>query len=431
VIYGLRRNTELGLIVLAVLITGGAYVLGALGRTDALPANIYPFLGAVLGLMVVAHLACRRYAQGADGVLLPLAAVLNGLGYAFIARLDTNVAGLQATWTFIGVGAFVATLILVRRIRDLSRWKWTFALFGLVILLLPLVPGLGYGGDARLWVHIGPITFQPGEIAKLLLAVFLAAYLMERREVLAVGRKFGPFHIPEGRDLFPLLFAWGASLVIMIGQKDLGSSLLFFTLFLVMVWVATERASYLAIGLGLFAAGAYAAWRNFTHVQTRVAIWIDPWKYYTANGGKGYQLVESSFSMAWGGLTGTGIGLGHPERVPAVKTDFVLSAIGEELGLAGTTAVVIAYLLMVGCGLRIAIRAEDTFSKLLATGLSTILGIQAFIIIGGVTRLVPLTGVTLPFVSYGGSSLIANYILIALLLRISHETAVKAGEVAK
>ncbi|MCU1345138.1 MAG: Cell division protein FtsW [Acidimicrobiia bacterium] len=422
----LRRNTELGLIVLAVAVTAGAYTLGALGTTATLPANIGPFLGAVLGLLIVAHLACRRYAKGADGVLLPLAAVLNGLGYVFIARLNTKVAGLQATWTFIGVAAFVATLVLVRRVRDLSRWKWTFALVGLLILLLPLVPGLGYGADARLWVRVGGITFQPGEIAKLMLAIFLAAYLMESRELLAVGRKFGPFQIPEGRDLFPLLLAWGASLVIMIGQKDLGSSLLFFTLFLVMVWVATERASYLAIGLILFVAGAFGAYHEFQHVRTRVTIWLDPW-----NDDKGYQLVQSSFAMAWGGLTGTGIGRGHPGLVPAVKTDFILSAIGEELGLVGTTAIVISYVLMVGAGLRIALKTEDTFSKLLATGLTTILGIQAFIIIGGVTRLVPLTGVTLPFVSYGGSSLIANYVLIALLLRISHETAAKAGEVER
>jgi len=424
----MRRNTELGLMVMAVAVTASAYTLGALGTTATIPANIGPFLGAVIGLFLLAHLACRRYAKGADGVLLPLAALLNGIGYVFIARLDKKVAGLQATWTFIGVGAFIATLVLVRRTRDLSRWKWTFALVGLLILLLPLIPGLGYGVDARLWVRVGGLTFQPGEVAKLLLAIFLAAYLSERRELLAVGRKFGPFEIPEGRDLFPLLFAWGASLIIMIGQKDLGSSLLFFALFLVMVWVATERASFLAIGLALFAAGAYFAYHQFQHVRTRVTIWLDPWKYYN---GKGYQLVESSFSMAWGGLTGTGIGRGHPDRVPAVKTDFILSAIGEELGLIGTAAIVIAYLLMVGAGLRIALRTEDPFSKLLATGLTTILGIQAFIIIGGVTRLVPLTGVTLPFVSYGGSSLIANYVLVALLLRISHETAVRAGEVER
>ena len=271
------------------------------------------------------------------------------------------------------------------------------------------------------------ITFQPGEVAKILLAIFLAAYLMDRRELLAVGgRKFGPIHIPEGRDLFPLLFAWGASLIVMVGQKDLGSSLLFFTLFVVLVWVATERPSYLFVGLALFAAGAYGAWTQFGHVQVRVDTWLDPW---ADPADTGFQLVQSSFSFAWGGITGTGIGLGDPTRVPAVQTDFILAAIGEELGLLGTTAVLMSYLLMVGSGLRIAMRADDPFHKLLATGLTTILGVQAFIIIGGVTRLVPLTGVTLPFVSYGGSSLVANYVLLALLLRISHETAVRQGEV--
>lgn len=422
-----RRNTELSLVVLGVIITGAAYTLGSLGRTADIPANIGPFLGSIFGLLLVTHLAVRRLARGADGVLLPLATLLNGLGYVFIARINEDLAGLQATWTFVGVAAFLATLIVVRRTRDLARWKWTLALGGLFILLLPLTP-IGYAPNgARLWVRVANITFQPGEVAKILLAIFLAAYLMDRRELLAVGgRKFGPIHIPEGRDLFPLLFAWGASLIVMVGQKDLGSSLLFFTLFVVLVWVATERPSYLFVGLALFAAGAYGAWTQFGHVQVRVDTWLDPW---ADPADTGFQLVQSSFSFAWGGITGTGIGLGDPTRVPAVQTDFILAAIGEELGLLGTTAVLMSYLLMVGSGLRIAMRADDPFHKLLATGLTTILGVQAFIIIGGVTRLVPLTGVTLPFVSYGGSSLVANYVLLALLLRISHETAVRHGEV--
>jgi cell division protein FtsW (lipid II flippase) len=431
VIAQIRRSTELGLIVLAAVITAGAYALAALGRTSTLPADLLPFLIVILGLLVGAHLATRAFARGADGTLLPLAALLNGLGYVMIARVDTSLAGLQATWTFVGVGAYVATLFVVRRVPDLARYKWTFALGGIVLLLLPSVPGLGFGAadGARLWVNIGPINFQPGEFAKIALALFFAAYLTERRELLAAGTwKVGPFHLPEPRHLGPLLVAWLASLVVMVIQKDLGSSLLFFALFVVLLWVATERLSWLVIGTGLFAIGAFVAWSVLDNVHDRVAIWLDPW---SRRDGKGFQLVQTVFALAWGKVTGTGLGLGDPSRIPAVKNDFIFAAFGEELGLLGGTALIVAYLLMVGTGLRIAIQAERTFEKLLATGLTTILGVQAFVIIGGVTRVVPLTGVTLPFVSYGGSSLLANYILLALLMRIADSSAEFSGDIPR
>ena len=350
----------------------------------------------ILALLVAAHLGTRAFARGADGTLLPLAALLNGLGYVMIARVDTDLAGLQATWTFVGVGAYVATLFVVRRVPDLARYKWTFAFGGIILLLLPSVPGLGFGAadGARLWVSIGPVNFQPGEFAKIALALFFAAYLTERRELLAAGTwKVGPFHLPELRHLAPLFIAWFASLVVMVSQKDLGSSLLFFALFVVLLWVATERVSWLVIGTGLFALGSFAAWSVLGNVQDRVAIWLDPW---SQRDGKGFQLVQSVFALAWGKLSGTGLGLGDPTRIPAVKNDFIFAAFGEELGLLGGTAIVVAYLLMVGSGLRIAIQAERTFEKLLATGLTTIIGVQAFVIIGGVIRVVPLTGVTLP-----------------------------------
>jgi peptidoglycan glycosyltransferase len=273
------------------------------------------------------------------------------------------------------------------------------------------------------------VNFQPGEFAKIALALFFAAYLTEHRELLAAGTwKVGPFHLPEPRHLGPLLIAWLASLVVMVAQKDLGSSLLFFALFVVMLWVATERVSWLVIGTGLFAVGSYAAWSVLGNVQDRVAIWLDPW---SQRDGKGFQLVQSVFALAWGKLTGTGLGLGDPTRIPAVKNDFIFAAFGEELGLLGGTAIIVAYLLMVGSGLRIAIQAERTFEKLLATGLTTIIGVQAFVIIGGVTRVVPLTGVTLPFVSYGGSSLLANYILLALLMRIADSSAQFSGDIPR
>ncbi|HSL57862.1 MAG TPA: FtsW/RodA/SpoVE family cell cycle protein [Acidimicrobiales bacterium] len=422
----LRRRVELGLIVLATVITVSAYALAGLGRTASIPANIGPFLAVVLGLFVFAHLAVRRLANNADGLLLPMAALLNGIGYVFIARLDESLAGFQAVWTAVGIGAFVATLVVIRRPRDLQRYRYTFLFIGLGLLLAPLVPGVGFENlGARIWVRLGPVTFQPGEFAKVALAIFFAGYLVERRELLSVSTfRLGPVMLPDPRHLGPLLFAWGVSLMIMVAQRDLGSSLLFFTLVIVMLWVATERASYLVIGTGLFAAGAFFAYQSFSHVRDRVAIWIDPWDADVIRN-EGFQIVQAAYALAFGGLTGTGIGLGNPDRIPVVETDFIFAAIGEELGLVGATAILAAYLLMVGSGLRIAMQAEGGFEKLLAVGLTTLLGVQAFIIIGGVIRLLPLTGITLPFVSYGGSSLVANYVLLALLLRVSDDVTTR------
>ena len=414
----LRRTTELGLVVLAALVTVGLYVLASLGTTASIPANVGPFLAFILGLFGVAHIATRRLAPTADGTLLPIAGLLNGLGYVFIARLDTHLAGLQATWTAVGIGAYILTLAVVRRTRDLEDYRYTFMFIGLGLLLLPLVPGVGRTiNGARIWVSLGPLNFQPGEFAKIVLAIFFASYLVEKREILRIAaHRIGPISFPDAKHFGPVVLAWGASLVVMIAEKDLGSSLLFFALFLAMLWIATERLSYLAIGFGLFAVGAVAAAKAFSHVQSRVDIWIDPW---SDAAGAGYQVVQSQFALAWGGIIGTGPGLGNPGIIPAAESDFIFAVIGEELGLLGATAVLVAFILMVGAGLRIALRADAPFDKLLATGLTTIIGVQSFIIIGGVIRLVPLTGVTLPFVSYGGSSLVANYVLLALLMRIS------------
>lgn len=421
----LRRRTELGLLVLGGLITGATYALASLSRTASLPANIGPFLAMVLALLLVAHLAVRRLAPLAEGLLLPLAGLLNGLGYVFIARSDTHLAGLQATWTAVGVTAFVATLIIVREAKMLERYRYTFALGGLVLLLLPLIPGIGREiNGARIWISLGPMNFQPGEAAKLTLAAFLASYLVERRELLSMaGLRIGPLLLPEPRHLGPLLSAWGVSIMVMVAQKDLGSSLLFFALFVVLVWVATERPAYLALGATMFGVASFVAYQMFDHVQKRVQIWLNPWPVAKD---AGYQIVEAAFALGNGGITGTGPGLGDPSRIPARETDFIFAVIGEELGLLGGAAVVAAFLLLVGSGLRIALHADDLFEKLLATGLSTLVGLQAFLIIGGVIRVVPLTGVTLPFVSFGGSSLLANYVLLALLMRISHENAARA-----
>jgi len=416
-----RRNTELGLMLMAGVLTAGAYTLAGLGRSASLPANLVPFLLVILGLLAVAHIATRKLAPGADGVLLPLAGLLNGVGYVFIARLDPKLAGLQALWTALGVAAFVGTLAFVRRARDIERLRYTFALLGIGLLLVPLLPGIGRNiNGARLWVRLGTITFQPGELAKIALCVFFASYLVEKQPLLTMGtRKIAGVWVPNVRHFGPIVLAWLFSLVVMFWERDLGSSLLFFALFIVLLWVATARGVYLGIGAFMFAGGATLAYKVFAHVQTRIAILIDPWSVAS---GAGYQTVQALFAFAAGGVTGTNIAQGSPQRIPAVSTDFIFAAIGEELGLVGTVAILIAFLLMVGAGLRVAMRVESPFEKLLAAGLTAIIGLQTFIILGGVTRLVPLTGITLPFVSYGGSSLISNYILLALLLRISDDS---------
>lgn len=410
-----RRRAELGLIVMAVAITGALYTLASLGVTASVPADIGPFLAIIAGLLIVAHIAVRRLAPEADGILLPVAAVLNGIGYVFIARIKPELASRQAGWTAVAVVGFVLTLIFIPRIRDLERYRYTFGLVGFLLLISPLVPGIGSAfRGARIWVEIGPISFQPGEFAKLAFALFFASYLVEKRELLAMATwpRFRPV-LPDLKHLGPILFAWGLAILIMTAQRDLGSSLLFFAIFMAMLWVATGRVAYPLGGAILFVAAAYGAWTQFDHVQTRVTQWFNPWQDV------GGQLVETWYALAWGGATGTGIGLGRPDKIPVVESDFIFAAIGEELGLLGGTAVLICYLLIVGSGLRVAVQAEDPFEKLLAAGLTALIGIQSFVILAGVLRVLPLTGVVLPFVSYGGSALVANYVLIALLLRIS------------
>jgi cell division protein FtsW (lipid II flippase) len=422
-----RRSTELSLIVMAGAIVGVAYTLASLGANSVIPARIGPFLVLLLGLVVVAHLAVRKLARGADPTLLPLAVVLHGLGYVMITRLDDDLAGLQTIWSVVAVGAFVATLLFVQRPGDLARYQWTLFAAGSVLLLLPMVPGLGRTvNGARLWVSIGPLNFQPGEFAKLAFAIFFAAYLAERRELITASTwKIGPLRFPEPAYIAPILVAWGFAVVVMVGERDLGSSLLFFTLFVVMMWVATERTTYLVLGALLFSAAAYIAWKLFDHVQTRVSIWLDPWE---DEYGKGFQIVQALYGIGDGGVTGTGLGRGSPDKVPEAQNDFIFAAIGEEMGLIGATAILMAYLLMIGAGLRTALRTDRPFEKLLAVGLTTIIGVQAFIIIAGVIKVVPLTGITLPFVSYGGSSLLTNYILLALLIRLSDTGAIRLGE---
>jgi cell division protein FtsW (lipid II flippase) len=424
---GRRRSTELTLVVMAAAITAVAYVLASLGANAVIPARLGPWLALVLALIGIAHIAVRLLARGADATLLPLAVFLHGVGYVMISRLDDQFAAQQSLWSLVSIAAFVATLLVVQRAGDLARFRWTFFFVGAGLLLLPLVPGIGRNiNGARIWVGVGPLGFQPGEFAKLALAIFFAGYLAERRELIAATTvKLGPLRIPEFQYIAPIIVAWGFSVMVMVGQRDLGSSLMFFTLFVVMMWVATEQARYLVIGGGLFGVAAYLAWRMFSHVQTRVTIWADPW---SDEYGKGWQIIQGLYGIGDGGITGTGLGRGSPDTIPYAESDFIFAAIGEELGMIGATGVLMAYLLLIGAGLRIALRTERTFEKLLATGLTTIVGIQAFIIVGGIVKVVPLTGITLPFVSYGGSSLLANYVLLALLLRLSDTSARRLGE---
>ncbi len=417
-----RGAVELRLGLMAAVIAVFGYLLVQLAEKPNLPTDLWLLVGAVIGLYVVAHLAVRRLAPDADPVLLPLAAFLNGIGFVTISRLDPALARIQAGWTAAGVGAFVLTLIVVKRVRTLERYRYTFLLLGVFALLLPLAPGIGKTiNGARLWVGIGPFNFQPNEAAKVLLVIFFAAYLVDKRELLASGsRRIGRLIVPDPKHLGPLVIAWAVSILIMVRQKDLGSSLLFFAVFAAMLYIATERAAYLLGGLVLFLGGAGIAYKLFGHVRDRVSVLIDPWAHAQ---GKGFQIVQSLFAFGTGGPFGTGLGLGNPQLIPNAPTDFVFSAIGEELGLLGTVAVLAAILLFVGSGFRIAVQADRPFPKLFAAGLTTIIGIQSFVIIGGVTRVIPLTGVTLPFISYGGSSLLANFVILALLLRISDDNA--------
>lgn len=411
--------------MLALLLGSGALALVALARDADNVGAAVPYMALLSIFYIVAHIVMRRTAAQADPLILPVAAILNAVGLAAVYRLSPDEFGpAQITWTIVGIGSFIATLLLVRDFQTLSRYKYIFGFAGVALLLLPLAPGIGATiNGARLWVALGPLSFQPGELAKVCLVIFFAAYLAERKELLAIAsRRLLGLHFPDVKHFGPLLVMWGLSLAVMFFEKDLGSSLLFFSIFLVMLYVATARIVYVAIGLVMFAGGAYVGYQLFTHVQERVQIWLDVFDpRYIAD--EGYQLAQSLFALATGGLFGTGLGQGRPDLIPAAHTDFIFAVIGEELGMMGTAAVLLCFMLVVARGLRIAMQSRGDFGQLLAVGLITIFGVQTIIILAGVTRLMPLTGITLPFMSYGGSSLISNFILIALLIRISHQTA--------
>jgi cell division protein FtsW (lipid II flippase) len=417
------RNRELVLLIPALLLTILGFVL-VYYRLGWAGLGAGPLFYAVIFvvLFVVAHLGIRFLAPNADPHILPLTALLSAIGMVFIFRLKPTLAFKQSLWFVAGIAAFLVVLAVVRNMRLLCKLRFPVGILGLLTLLLTAFLGQEING-ARLWINIGPIGFQPGEFAKILLVIFFAGYLVDIREVLTVStRRILGVPLPPLRYLAPLLIVWAISMALMVFMKDLGTSLLFFGALLALIYAATGRVFYVLVGLALFAGGAALLYLGFGHVRTRVDVWINPWDDAQ---NKGYQIVQSLFALASGGLFGRGLGHGYlmfpsgKPRIPYVETDFIFSAIGEELGLFGAVAIILLFLMFTYRGFRIATKAGDDFRRLLATGLTSIFALQAFLIMGGVTKLIPLTGITLPFVSYGGSSVVANFVLVALLLRIS------------
>jgi cell division protein FtsW (lipid II flippase) len=416
-----RRRAEFWLLVLACAITTALYGLASLGLDGHLPLDIWGFVAAVLGLSMAVHVANRWLVPNATPVLLPLATLLNGIGFVEIARWNPPEARAQAVWATVSAGLYVGTLLVIRRSRDLDRYRYLLLLAAVVLLLSPVLPHLGYEvNGARLWVHVGGTTFQPVEVAKLLLVIFFASYFATTKELLTIpSRRIGNHLFVDPRPLIPIVVTWLFALAVLGFENDVGFAMLLFTLFLALLWVSTGRVVYLVMGIALFAVGAVVAAHLFPQVHERVTIWLNPWQDPTNHG---YQLIHGWYALAAGGVLGQGVGLGStaifiPERV----SDMMVASIGQELGMVGVAAVACGFLLLVGTGFQIAQRSRTDFARLCAVGLTVVLGFQAFFIMAGVLRLLPLTGITLPFMAYGGSSLVANYVLIALLMRLSEE----------
>jgi len=431
------RNRELLNLLVVAVVTGLGFASVYIARQAVISTGSLSYGIFFLCLYLVAHFAVRFTVPHADPYLLPMAGLLSAVGVTEIYRLEPGDAFRQGLWIVIALALFVATLVLLRRdYRRLESYKYLFGLSAIGLLALPALPHFGQTvNGARLWVRIGSLQFQPGELAKIMLIVFLAGYLREKREVLAQGRL---------KDFGPLLVIWGACMLVLVETKDLGSALLYFAIFLAMLYVATSRLTYVWIGLGLFLAGAYAAYEKVPHIRERVTIWLHPWTdhpVHCALTGKpalrqdcaSYQLVKSLYSIANGGWGGPGLGRGTFETtagrplIPDLRSDFIYSALAQELGLVGIAALILVYMLVATRGFRISLLAEDGFSKLLALGLTFGFAFQTFIIVGGVLRLIPLTGITFPFVSYGGSSVVANFVLLAGLLLVSNRANREAG----
>jgi cell division protein FtsW (lipid II flippase) len=420
------RNRELVFLLPALILTTLGFALVYTVKSAALSWSSLTYGLLFLVLFAIAHVGRRVLAPLADPYLLPVTALLSTLGLLLLYRIDPALALKQTMWLIVGLAAFLLVLAVVRDLGFLARHKYWLGMAGLLLLVVTAGIGQEINGS-RLWLSAGPIHFQPAEFGKVLLIAFFAAYLVDVREVLTVStRRVLGVPFPPFRYLAPLLTIWGFSILLMVFMKDLGTSLLFFGALLALIYVATGRSFYVVIGVVLFLIGATALYFVFGHVRTRVDVWLNPW---ADPSGKGYQIVQSLFSLASGGLFGRGLGQGYlilqsgNPIIPHLESDFIFSAIGEELGLVGGMGIILLYLVFTYRGLRVAISSRDDFSRLLSTGLTSIFALQAFIIIGGVIKLIPLTGITLPFVSYGGSSVVANFVLLALLLRASDKSA--------
>ncbi|WP_156253759.1 FtsW/RodA/SpoVE family cell cycle protein [Pseudactinotalea terrae] len=426
------RNSELGLLAIALAVGVAAYAIVGLNLDGAIPGDLVRHVGILIGLTVVLHLVMRWRAPNADPVMLPVVAGLNGLGLAMIFRIDQPLAarGLtsgfaerQLMWTILGIVLAIGVLVLLRDHRTLRRYPFLAMVAGLLLLCLPMVPFIGQTiNGARLWINVAGFSFQPAEVAKILLAIFFAGYFVNRRDALTLaGNKLLGLNLPRFADLAPIVVVWLVSVGVLVLERDLGTSLLFFGLFVAMLYVATEKVSWIIIGLLLVGIGVVFAYSTFDYVAARFDVWLnalDSEIYNRDPGGSG-QLVRGLFGLAAGGLMGTGLGLGHPDLVPYANSDFIVASLGEELGLTGLVAILMLYLVLAQRGLRAAIGVRDGFGKLLASGFAFVIAFQVFVVVGGVTRLIPLTGLTMPFMAAGGSSLIANWIIIAILLRIS------------
>ena len=415
-----RRNIELVLLCVAAPLVVLLFAMIALNQGQSLNMNTLGVPVGVFAAFIIAHIAVRKFAPGADPAILPLVFALSGTGIAFVTRLAPDLAVNQVMWLFLGVACMVVALVAIRNLDKVANYKYTLMIVGFLLLLSPLVPGIGTEiNGSQIWLRVGTFSFQPGEIAKIVIVLFLAGYLAQNREMLSVFTwRIGPFRLPDIRTLLPLLLMWGVAMLIVVFEKDLGSALVFFFVFLLMLYVATGKKFYLVIGLGLIAIGGVGAYFAFDHVQIRVATWLDP---FADAQNKGYQLVQAIYSMADGDLFGTGLGRGLAEQIPVVESDFIFAAIAEEIGLLGAAGVLLLFLCLAVRGFVTAARAKSDVSSFVAVGLTALIVLQAFIIVGGVTRLIPLTGLTLPFISQGGSSLLASFIAVGLLLRCGDE----------
>lgn len=421
-----RRNIELLLLVIASPIVIVLFAMLVVTGGQELSVNTLGVPLGIFGAFIVAHIAVRKLAPAADPAILPISFALSGIGIAFVTRIVPDLAVRQVVWLFAGIVVMVLVLALVRNLDKLASYKYTLMILGILLLLSPMLPVIGYeSGGGQLWLQFGPFKFQPGELAKILIVFFIAAYLAANREMLSVFTwKVGPFHLPSLPTLLPLIIMWALAFVVVVLEKDLGLALVLFSVFVIMLYVATGKKMYLVVSIGLAVVAAVALYGMMGHVRTRVSIWLDP---FAAAQGGGFQLVQSLYSLADGDLFGTGIGRGmggspvEAGGIPVAESDFIFPVIAEETGLMGAAGVLLLYLCFAIRGVVTAARAKSDVSSFTAVGLTSIIVLQAFIIVGGVTRLIPLTGITLPFISQGGSSLIASFMIVGFLLRCGDE----------